>query len=158
MTKEELINIINTATYSTGDPVRSKKNNPLSVGEVDVLGAVIKAHYKSSNYNDLCGIADILTNGVVLHKHPVKLVAKGNIWGALCAQYDNLSYMMGEETVTPEIREELVNFVTSYFPQNIQMPNFELPVEHFCDDPYSRPKEDVLYYGELPTRVFRRGH
>lgn len=150
MTKDKIINLINTATYSTGEPVR-RKHNQNGVGDVDILGAVLKDFYKSSNYDDLCGIADILTGGVVLHKHPVKLLAKGNLWGALAAHYDNLSYMMGSETPTPEIREELVNFVTTYFPDTITMPDFELPVEYQNSDPSKNPPSDMLTYSLAPA-------
>lgn len=144
MTKEELIAIINTADYSTGDPIRKRKYTDHSTGDCDVVGAAIRAHYKTSNSHDLPGIADILTGGVLLHKHPVKLLAKGMYWSALAAQYDNLSYMEGSETVTPTIRAALVEFVTTYFPDVLNMPDFTIPIEYNNEDPNKNPPTDEI--------------
>ncbi len=135
LTKEEIVALIKENDFHAGD-FAVKHTHGKDRGKIirtDVVGMIVKKFYNLANFGELEGFCDIITQGAAAAKDPKKLVERGNYFGALSAELENVAYvwssMYPELPVPQSVKRRLTDFVTEHFPAEVKMPDFEWDVK-----------------------------
>ena len=130
VSKQTIVDLILSETYYPGDPHTNAAQGDGVSDRLrrDIVGAIVKKLYVGGHKYEVEGRADILTSGIYMARYPLKLMAKGNIWSALAAEFENASYeweVENPKTPAPEyVKQHMAVFVQRYFPDMLDMPDF----------------------------------
>lgn len=85
-----------------------------------VVRLILDTQMISYTLEDVNKIGEQLTRHQATGRKPGRLAREGNLFGALSALFENVSFDAGD-VVTPEVRQELLTFVNNQFPDAVEV-------------------------------------
>lgn len=126
--KNDLLSVLKTEPMAPGNFVLLPPGHKLDEqikdvpsAQFDVIGALVRTYIPSTrSFRDLNNICIKITKGQCMAQKPTTLIDNGNYLGALSAHFENVT-VYSDDVVDEEVREELSQFVETYFPEEIEV-------------------------------------
>lgn len=92
--------------------------NSCVVGQL--LRLILDTQMIQYTMDDINRLGEQITRHQATSRKPLLLAREGNLFGALSALFENVSFDAGD-VVTPEVRQELLTFVNNQFPETVEV-------------------------------------
>lgn len=86
-----------------------------------VIGQLVRTLNPTMDPEQINNASEFLTKFQAMSRKPLTLARNGNLFGALSALFENVTFDAGD-VVTQDVRQELLTFVNNQFPEVIEIP------------------------------------